>query len=235
MQKELQAIGMDNKEIEIYLALTKNPSSNIAMLLKNTTIERRTIYDVLERLQQKGLASYFEENGKKYYMATKPEIILEDLYQKQQDLKKIIPQLQNLQHPPTETKVEVFKGLKGIRTIFLDIINSKETHYSFGDITPFNRDDKLIPIVKIFLSALEQKNIKEKVIYTKGDKLNKIKGGEYRAIDPKFVPPTPTVIYGDVTVQYIFTEPITIIKITSKDIASTNKKYFETFWKIAKP
>jgi len=235
MHKELQAIGMDNKEIEIYLALTKDSASNIAMLLKSTTIERRTIYDVLERLMQKGLASYYEENGKKYYIATKPEIILEDLHQKQEDLKKIIPQLQNLPNIPTNTKVEVFKGLKGLRTIFLDIINSGEIHYSFGNITPFNRDERYVPIVKRFLSALEQKNIKEKIIYAKGDPIKKIKNGEYRSVDLKLIPPTPTVIYGDVTVQYIFTEPITIIKITSKDITSTNKKYFETFWNMAKP
>ena len=78
MKEQLLSMGFNDKDAEIYLTLTKLGKANIAEIIKKTSVERRTIYDVLERLMQKGWASYFNENGKKYYLPTKPEIILED-------------------------------------------------------------------------------------------------------------------------------------------------------------
>ncbi len=232
MKEKLISIGFNDKDAEIYLALIKSEKAGILDLMKKTSIERRTIYDVLERLIQKGWASYFEENNKKYYLATNPELILKDLEQRNQEFEKIIPNLKSLKEKSSETKAEILKGAKGLRTIFLEIIKSKEIHYSFGNIAPFISDEKYTPAVKEFLEYLEGRNIKEKVIYPKGEPIKKIKGGQYKALDKSLIPPTPTILYGDVTAQFIFTDPITIIKITSKEITNTNKKYFDTFWRM---
>jgi len=234
MKKELQAVGFDDKESEIYMALAKLGNADIAGLLKNTSIERRTIYDILERLVQKGLASYHEENNKRVYTPTDPTIIAEDLQQKEKDFRNIIPQLTNLNNAPETARVEIFRGINGLRTIFLDIVNSKEEHYSFGNITPFIEDERYTPIVSRFLKMLERNQVKEKIISAIGEDVKRIKGGIYRSLEKSMIPPTPTIIYGNVTVQYIFTEPVTIIKITSKEIADTNRKYFETYWKLSK-
>jgi len=232
MKKQLLEIGFQEKDAEIYLALMSAEKASIADLMKKTQIERRTIYDVLERLMQKGFASFFEENGKKYYLPTKPEIILQELEQKKQEFEKIIPQLNSLEKQPSETRVEVLKGVKGLQTIFMEIIKNKQIHYSFGNISPFISDEKYKPAVDLFLGYLEGRDVKEKVIYPKDEPIKKIKGGQYKAIDKKLIPPTPTIMYGDTTVQFIFTDPITIIKIKNKEITQTNKKYFDVFWRM---
>jgi predicted transcriptional regulator len=232
MKEKLISIGFSEKDAEIYLALIKSGKSTIADLMKKTSIERRTIYDVLERLIQKGWASYFEENSRKYYNATNPEIILKDLEQKNKEFEKIIPELTSLNEKSSEAKVEILKGVKGLRTIFLEIIHLKEIHYAFGNIAPFISDKKYTPAVKEFLEYLEGREIHEKVIYPKGEPIKKIKGGQYKELNKELIPPTPTIIYGDVTAQFIFTDPITIIKTTSKEITDTNRKYFNTFWNM---
>jgi len=53
-------------------------------------------------------------------------------------------------------------------------------------------------------------------------------------VDKKIAFPTPTLIYGNVVTQYVYTDPITIIKTTSKEITNTHKNYFNHFWKLAK-
>lgn len=232
MKEQLISIGFSDKDAEIYLALMKLGRANLAEIMKKTSIERRTIYDVLERLIQKGWASYFEENSRKYYLATSPEIILKDLEQKNKEFEKIIPELTALNEKSSEAKVEILKGVKGLRTIFLDIIHSKETHYAFGNIAPFISDEKYTPAVKEFLEYLEGRGIKERIIYPKGEPIKKIKGGQYKEINKSLIPPTPTIIYGNTTSQFIFTDPITIIKTTSKEITDTNRKYFDTFWRM---
>ena len=95
-----------------------------------------------------------------------------------------------------------------------------------------NPDEKYTPAVNEFLEYLEGRGIKEKVIYPKGEPVKKIKLGQYKPLDKSLIPPTPTIIYGNVTAQFIFTDPITIIKITSKEITQTNLKYFDTFWRM---
>ncbi len=232
MKEQLFAIGFSDKDAEIYLALIKLGKANIAELMKKTSVERRTIYDVLERLIQRGWASYYEENGKRYYLPTKPEIILQDLENKKEEFEKIIPKLNSLKENIAETKVEILKGVKGLKTVFSEIINLRETHYAFGNITPFISDEKYVPAVRNFLSYLEERGVKEKIIYPKGENISKIKGGQYKRLDENLIPPTPTIIYGDITAQFIFTEPITIIKITSPEITKTNKKYFDAFWNM---
>lgn len=234
MKEELNAIGFDEKETEIYLALLKNEKANVSKLLKHTQIERRTIYDVLERLIQKGRASFHEENGTRFYHAISPEILLEDLNQKQQDFQKIIPQLENLQEFPKQATVEVLKGLQGLRMMFLDVIKSGEEHYSFGNITPLIEEKRYARIVNQFLEEMAKRKMTEKILYTKGDSITKKKGSQYREVEKNEVAPTPTLVYGDVVTMYLYTEPMTIFRIRSKELATTYKQYFNHFWKLAK-
>ncbi|MGM5480721.1 MAG: TrmB family transcriptional regulator [Nanobdellota archaeon] len=234
MKKQLQAIGFDEKEADIYIALLKLYKASVSEILNYTSIERRTIYDVLERLIQKGRASYFEENKTRKYQATNPKIILEDLKQKENEFSAIIPQLQCIKYTPRQAKVEILKGIQGLRTIFNEVIQSEKEHYVFGDINPLIYEDRYALTVKQFLKQIDEKNMKEKILYQKGDPINQVKNGEYRAVDEKDITPTPTLIYGNVVTQYIYTEPLTIIKITSKEVAKTHKQYFEHYWKQAK-
>ncbi|MCF7798856.1 helix-turn-helix domain-containing protein [Candidatus Woesearchaeota archaeon] len=233
MRDELQAIGFDEKETDIYLALLRYERASVTELLKVTNIERRTIYDVLERLIQQGRASYFHENNTRMYQATAPEVVLEDLKQKEQEFEKVIPQLKELVETTQEIKVEILKGTQGLQTIFMDMITNKLEHYAFGDISPFIYEETYKKIVNKALQELERLGIGEKIIYAQGDPITTITTGEYRAIDKKLITPTPTILYGNTVIQFLTAEPLTIIKITSKDIATTHKQYFNYFWKLA--
>ena len=234
MKEQLLAIDFDDKEADIYTALLKLDNASVSELLKNTSIERRTIYDVLERLIQKGRASYFEENNTRKYKAISPEIILEELKHKQKEFEAIIPKLQSLQETPSGAKVEILKGLKGLKAIFIEAIQAEQTHYSFGDLSPLMYEEKYAKEVAKFLKEIDKKGMKVKILYGKGDPIKKIKGGEYRTVNKEDIAPSPTLICGDVVTQYIYTDPITIIKITSKEVSETYKQYFNHFWKLAK-
>ena len=234
MKEVLRNIGFDEKETEIYLALLKQGKSTVNNILKHTQIERRTIYDVLERLIQKGKVSFYEENNTKTYSAISPEIILEDLQQRQNEFKRILPSLSKVQFNPKEATVEVLKGVKGLRTIFLDVIKREKEHYVFGDISPLVYEERYAIPTKQFLEALKEKKLTEKVIYKEKDKITKIPKSDYRSVKKDLVFPTPTMLYDDVVTQYIFTDPLTVIKITSKEFFETHKKYFDYFWDLAK-
>jgi sugar-specific transcriptional regulator TrmB len=230
----LESIQFDEKEANIYVALLKEGNSSVSELLKHTKIERRTIYDVLERLIQKGRVSYYVENNVRKYDAIDPEVILDEYQRKGESFKKIIPNLQSLHKVPKDAKVEILKGVQGLNIIFHEIINGKHEHFAFGDISPFISEEKYKRVVNKFLLHLKEQKLKEKIIHEKGQPVKKIPQGTYKGIEREFIPPSPTIIYGNVITQYIYTDPLTIIKITSKEIAQTHKEYFNYFWKLAK-
>lgn len=232
MKDILQDIGFDEKEAEIYLTLLAVGKGKVTDILAKTHIERRTIYDILERLIQKGHVSYIEENRTRIFTPTAPHLIKAQLEERTAAFSKIIPQLNSLQQQKENTRIELLKGKQGIKTIFTEIIETKKTHYAFGDVSKFI--DLLSTDTQQFLNKLNTQQGKEKIIYAQGKQITKIQQGEYRTLPKELVPPTPTIIYGNVVVMFIFSTPITIIKITSEEVAKTNMQYFNTFWKMAK-
>jgi HTH-type transcriptional regulator, sugar sensing transcriptional regulator len=231
MIEELENIGFDEKEAKIYMALLKIGKGTANQIMQKTNIERRTIYDVLERLIQKGYASYYKEDKTTIYVPTEPKIILQTLEDRKINFENIIPNLAQLKEKDENVQVELFKGKEGINTVFQDVYSSGLTHYSFGKVNLFNEKYNLD--LKKILSKLETKGMGEKIIYPKGKEMMTIKKGEYRQLDEKMMPPTPVVIYGDVTCLFIFSEPPITIRIKSKEIAKTHMSYFQTYWAMS--
>jgi predicted DNA-binding transcriptional regulator len=57
IQNTLQKIGLNDKEIKVYLSLLKNGKTTPANLAKLTKINRATIYNVAQGLQSKGIVA----------------------------------------------------------------------------------------------------------------------------------------------------------------------------------
>jgi len=230
MDEIKQVFELDDKETKVFSALIKMQSSTVNTLMKKTNIERRTIYDILERLIQKGYARYVYENNVKTYSPTNKEILLESLQKKVEDFKQIMPQFDSLD--TKEAHIELFNGIEGVRMVFNEIVASKDIHYAFGDVSKFVEQTGFD--TQKFLARLERQNAHEKIIYAEGKKALRIKNGEYRFLKKELVPPTPVIICGNVTFLFMFSDPILIIRMDNKEITSSYKAYFETYWKIAK-
>lgn len=61
----LKKIGLTNGEIKVYSAVIESGISPLNKIHEKTAIERRNIYDILNKLIEKGLISYTQEKGKK--------------------------------------------------------------------------------------------------------------------------------------------------------------------------
>jgi len=69
----LEAAGLTKNEAKLYKLLLHLNTANITELAKRSGIHRRSVYDVLMRLSEKGLASYIVAEGVKVYAANNPE------------------------------------------------------------------------------------------------------------------------------------------------------------------
>ncbi len=96
----LQRIGLTEGEIRVYTALLELGSSTTGKITKKSGISGSKVYEVLDRLGNKGLVTHVIINGVKHFEAANPERILDYLDEKEKQLEdekksiqKIIPEL----------------------------------------------------------------------------------------------------------------------------------------------
>ncbi len=234
MEKELfRELGFIDAEIEVYKTLLRLGPSVVSTLHQESGLHRTHIYDILEKLREKGLVSVFIQSGKKHFQAASPSRILTYLDEKKVQVKELLPDMEKLMTLPREsTLVELFKGKDGLKTVFHDIIKTKKDYFVMGSIKQF--EDILQYAMPSFLKQIESLDIKEKVICDKKEKIIKISSGKYRYLSGKYLFPSSYCIYGDKVAIFIWHLPYFAIVIKNRDVAKTYQNYFDFFWEIAK-
>ena len=232
--KTLEKLGLEEKEIKIYLALLKLNQSTATKISDETRVERTLCYSIIQKLIDKGLVSYIIENNVKYFKPAPPEKLMQDLKEKEEELKQLLPELINLtKFKQEKTKAEIYQGKEGMKTVLKDIIKHKKDYLVFGEEGRFQQT---LPIYsKQFMKKLEESNIKEKVLVKEGQKnIVKSKNSEFRYISKEFMYPWSTVIYGNKTAIIVWSHPFLTILVENKEVADSYRSYFDLLWNIAK-
>src|SRR3989338_3750233 len=143
----LETIGLTKAEIKVYLALLEIGSSTTGPIVEKSGASSSKIYEILEKLIQKGLASFVIESGMKYFEAAQPSRLLdymrekeESLTKQRQELQNIIPELElKRKYSKQKSEATIFRGLKGVKTAYEDILNTLkpgDEYYVTGGMLP---------------------------------------------------------------------------------------------------
>ncbi|MFH1327180.1 MAG: helix-turn-helix domain-containing protein [archaeon] len=233
MNKEiLKEIGLQEGEITVYLALLKLKDSTATQITKHTGLHRSHIYDLLEKLKEKGLVNFVIKNNVKYFRAASPNRLLEFIKEKETKIKKILPELIEINKEEEEDiKVEIYKGKEGIKTILNDILKEGRDYFLFGHL----KFEEIVPIyIEQFVRLANKKKITEKAILEQGVKIIPIKNHKYKHISKEYLFPNATVVYKNKVAVFVWKEPYYVTLINNKDIAQSYKTHFNLLWKIAK-
>ena len=144
----LKKIGLNDKEIKVYLTLLEYGAISVRGLADLSKINR----GILKKLQEQGLVSFYHEETKQKFVAEEPDKLLDLLKQKEQELKKtkqsvedLIPELSLLQdkgdkHPTSK----LYEGYKGVKFILDDVLStikiSKNKEYYIYSATELSED-----------------------------------------------------------------------------------------------
>lgn len=237
MEQELIKLGFALSEAKIYIELLKNKSLLAGEISKKTGINRRTVYDSLSRLEEKGLVGYNISANKKNYFAINPDIILQNIENMKESASKVVPKLKEISNiGPEETKVILYSGRKGIRNVLNLILKCKE-YVSFGSSEQF---PKVMEHDYAFFQYMKKKlKIKNRTILGKELKGMEILKTASPATSFKFMPdkitgPTSTFIFDNKVAIFVWEAPYFGILIESKNVYDSYMEYFEELWKIAK-
>ena len=137
--KTLTKIGLNDKEIKIYLAALTMGQTSASILASKTNINRSTAQYTCQWLIDKRLMSITPKGNTFLYAPEPPEKLLSlvnkeysVLEKKMEDTHKIMWDLNSLSNPhATLPKVKYFTGVDGIIDMFEDILNEKKDVYWF--------------------------------------------------------------------------------------------------------
>ncbi|WP_062260108.1 TrmB family transcriptional regulator [Endozoicomonas arenosclerae] len=128
----LEQLGLDQKEIKLYMALLKLGTASIRDIAAEAGINRGTTYETLKVLASKGIVSYFPKGKRRVFCAEPPEKLLDLAEERKQSLEqsieemkqKLIPQLNQLKPDFNSGNVRFYEGDSGIEFVLKDILNS---------------------------------------------------------------------------------------------------------------
>jgi len=109
----LTEAGLTEREAEVYISLVELGSSSATQIIQKSGLHRAVVYDLLERLIEKGLVSHVIKGRKKFFESTNPLKLLEIIKEKENKIKTIIPQLIELSQFKGRLDVKIYKGKEG--------------------------------------------------------------------------------------------------------------------------
>lgn len=239
-----EEIGLTKSEISVYLAMLELGSCTTGKIVDKSGVSSSKIYEILERLIQKGLASVVVERGIKHFEAASPERILDYLKEKkiklesqEQEVKKILPELQlKKMLAKYKTEAVLFRGMKGLETAFNDVfkvLKKGEKVYSFviGEL-----DERMYNFFTRQYELRAKAGIKTRTIYSeygrKYCELRKyIKDNLGKVIPTAMTSPATVTTYGSkVILRMGGWRDVIAVMIDNKSLAESFLEQFDLLW-----
>ena len=237
------ALDLTDGEKKVYRALIKLRSSTTGPLFKESNVSQSKVYEILDRLKKKGLASSIIKNGKTYWHPANPSIYLEkvkqalwELEKRKEVLDKELPHLLKEETYPCD-EAHVLVGYNGFRTClysFLDTFKPGDEFVVFG--SP-------IPIPEPFYTFLKAHNIeraKRKIFarFLYGNELRDFAKKLYNLPRTKIrfmkgLTPSTIAIGNERIIIMTWGDKGKFVVITGKDIAASYKAFFESLWDMS--
>ena len=244
----LEEIGLTKSEIKVYLALLEIGESSKGDIVRKAKIAASKVYDVLDKLIDKGLVSFIIKNNVRYFRAANPKKIRDYLTQKREELikqeelfNKVLPEFNKLYESISEeSKVEVFGGWRGMETVY-SLLLSESKRGDIVSILGAGTGIKELQFELFFTKyrrlALE-KGIKTKIIFneTARNYVASIEKSLGKIREKKFLfkqTPSEIVIFKNHIIILIRKLDPIVIHIKDRETAESFLNYFEELWKIA--
>src|SRR3989338_1114190 len=227
-ERVLEQAGLTASEVKLYYTLIQEGSLRPGELSSRSGMHRRTVYDALDRLSQKGFVSFIKTNNRRYYQAVEPGKIAEILKNRLTDFESELPALDALYTQSKEKQETLFfSGVNGIRTIFEDQLEqSKDVYVIYGS-------EHAETLLKYYLPHYTRERVKKKmklhIIFQKSSRkaIPKIPLSEIRFMPASAQTHAATNIYGTNVAIILWTGQPLAILIRHKDIASSYRDYFQ--------
>lgn len=245
MQKELQQLGLSEKEARIYSALTGLGTVTIGALERKTGIHKQMLYPLLEKLEHEGLVVVELRNGRKQFSITDPEVLLARVDAQKSVANTLVPQIYaEMGVENTVSEVRTYQGVAAVQSFFMKMLKQMSRESTFdimgaGGEAFMSRIGRPGMYLERFDTLRNEKSIAQRQLMYENQRDVDPVYTQRRHVETKYLPeqfhqPTATHIWPDRISILFFDEEPHVIEIKSAKMAVSFRNYFEMLWKISK-
>jgi sugar-specific transcriptional regulator TrmB len=235
IKKELKKIGLHESDIGVYMYLLENGLSYPAQISKGTEVSRTNTYNVLRRLEEKGLIEKQKKRNKKAYLAKNPESLFRTIERKKERAEKILPNLKAMYNKKkNKPTIRFYDGVEQVKDLFEQCLEADEI-FAIGSTNNMHNLDP--DFFDRWLRKLKEENIIINDVLTYASKEStedQIKEELSKLHDVTYLPkkyedvPTDILIWGDNIGVIHYDKPVFGTIITNEKLAQTFKILFKT-------
>ena len=239
LNEDLKALGLTNNEVRVYLALIGSGKVRAADIIKETGLHRNLVYQALDELVSRHLATKTVQTGVLHFQATNPEHFRDEVHARETVASRVIDQLKE-RGKLTEQEITIYEGEDAIRTFSLK--NAKrlkigELIYVLGSSgKKFETAMGDAMLTKYFNEIGKHGGIKI-LLYRKqpygSEALTSLR--KKGLVEVRLLPfdtnPSAYVVFTSHSVAFhIYEQPQTVIEISNPHLVTAYKNYFEILW-----
>jgi len=238
----LLELGLKRNEAKIYEALLSFGGSGVSSIALRSKVDRRTVYDTLQRLVDKGIVYEIFGQKETTYEAVDPSKLLELAQEKVRKLETAMPDfLFAYQKHMAPERAYLYKGIEGVKNYIRLILQTGEDIYTLGGKGAW-LDPRLKMFVEWFLKEAKKKGIKLHNIYDHEVQKQMPNAPQVLSEKYKFLPKEASGssvidIFGDYVVTFsgmevgTMSDDLTIFVIASPNLADSYRKWWQVLWK----
>lgn len=247
----LEGLGFTQGEIRVYLALLEIGNTTTGPIIIKSKVARSKVYEILIRLEEKGLVTESIKDNTRYFQATSPDRIINYIRRKERLLKdkekefmKLLPDLIQKQRKVTGSQeVKIYVGYEGQKTFYKEALSKLNKGDDYLVITMGNEqweNKSYSTLIKNIHQKRLEKKLHVKVLF------NSLRGSFKQRSDFKDKPPlfemrdmpmnlpNSLIIFKDTVSITSWGETIRNFVIICQDVSDQYKKFFYEMWKRAK-
>lgn len=242
----LKSIGLTQNEALIYQSLIRFGELSVSGIAAKARVNRRNVYDSIQRLLEKGLVFEILEARESRYQAVDPGKLRELIQEKEQRLLAILPALDAMhQQNQAQESVYIYRGVEGWKNYMRDIVRMGEDVYVIGGKGSW-LDPRLAEFTPQFARELERKKIKinhlfdHEVKASQHEIISKV-AKNYRFFPQGYSTASCVDIFGDrvnigspIFLGGIETD-LTITVIVNQPVANAFRTWFRFMWDSREP
>ncbi len=235
LQKQLQNIGLSQKESAVYLATLELGSAGAHKIAEKASIARSTVYEVLGALLRHGFVSTFRKKTVKYFSAEEPNNVFRLAQTRVDAIREVLPQLNAMagefRKRPT---VRFYQGTEEMKIVLEEMMAEADSVLCFG------APEDLFRELGDYFYKLVERRIKKK-IPVRLLALDSARARERKERGPKElrtvkILPRDYEFHGNIWIwknkiaMFSFIGVLVAVVIESKELADMQKAMFENLW-----
>ena len=244
--KRLQGIGLSLTQAKVYYFLLQHKKAKAGIICSKINIPRSHIYDVLEKLLNKGIISFKIMNNVKVYRPVDPKALFSIIREKERELEKeknelkeFVSTLQTIElKEDKQNDFKYFEGINGVRSMFNEFAESWEVNSEvYIASAPIAYEKWDVFLMEYFHGPRMKKKVNQQLIIPKSIKEHGKEREKLKYIEIRYTDINPETEFG-VAGDYVYflsqgEKPYALL-IKDSNMAETQRKIFNVLWKTSK-